>query len=198
MLSPSTAQSVVFLTPLVVDLEALELNALGVGVDRIDDASAARCVGADIDVMGGGAGEAHQRALVEHRHAKSDVRHVAGAAVGVVVDVDIARLDGLAAPLQRRANAAHIARQRTRLERRALRRLGDLVAGRVQHGGAEILGFPDQARVRHAHQLEAHLDGDGLQRAVDHIRGDRIDAGCGPIHALSLPFGLGHAVLSAS
>ena len=170
------------LDPLVVDLEALELNALGIGVDGVDDAGAARRVGADIDVMGGGRGEADERAFVEHRHAERDIGHVARAAIGVVVDVDVTGLDRLAAPLECRANAAHVARQRARLERRALRRLGDLVACRVHDGGAEILGLPDQARMRHAHELEAHLDGDRLQRAVDHVRGDRIDRSCGPIH----------------
>ena len=175
------------LDPLVVNLETLELEALGIGVHRIDDAGAARRMGADIDVMGGGAGEADQRVLAEHRHAERDVGHMARAAIGVVVDVDVARLDGLAAPLERRADPAHIARQRTRLERRALRRLGDLVAGRVQHGGAEVLGFPDQARMRHAHELEAHFDRDRLQRAVNHVRRDRIDPVCRPLRHALLP-----------
>ena len=172
---------------LVADLEALELNALGIGVDRIDDAGAARRVGADVHMMGGGRSEADQRALVKHRHAKGDIGHVARAAVGVVVDVDVARLDRLAPPRQRRANAAHIARQRPRLKRRALRRLGDLVARGVHHGRAEILGFPNQARMRHAHEPEAHLDGDGLQRAADHVRGDRIDGCRRPLHPAPLP-----------
>ena len=140
------------LDSLVVDLEALELDALRIGVDRIDDAGAARRVGADIDVMGRGPGESHQHALVEHGQAKRDIGYVARAAIGVVVDVDVARLDRLAAPLECGADPSHIARQRPRLERRALRRLRDLIPRRIHHGGAEILRLSDQARMRHAHE----------------------------------------------
>src|SRR4029078_6155436 len=43
---------------------------------------------------------------------------------------------------------------------------------------AEILGFADDARIAHAHELVAHLDRDVFQGALDDGAGDRIDTRC--------------------
>src|SRR6185295_831149 len=41
---------------------------------------------------------------------------------------------------------------------------------------SEILRLADDRGVAHAHELVAHLDGDVLERALDHRGGDRVDA----------------------
>ena len=61
----------------VVDLDRLELQALGVGIDRLDDAARARRQRADVEVMRRGGGKADQLALDEDRHDEGDVRAVA-------------------------------------------------------------------------------------------------------------------------
>jgi hypothetical protein len=58
----------------------------------------------------------------------------------------------------------------------------------------EILGFADDARIAHAHELVAHLDRDVLQRALDHGAGDRID----PRRRLLLAVGAVNVVHRAS
>ena len=58
----------------VVGLERLELEPLGVGVHGIDDAAAAGAERAYIEMVRGGDGVAHQRALVEDRHDEGHVR----------------------------------------------------------------------------------------------------------------------------
>ena len=55
---------------LVDDLERFELQALGVGVDSVDDAAAARRMRADIEVMRRRHGEADQRLALEDRDAE--------------------------------------------------------------------------------------------------------------------------------
>ncbi len=50
-----------------------------------------------IEMMRRGDGEAEQRLAVEHRHAEGDVGAVRGAAVGIVVDDDVARPEHVAA-----------------------------------------------------------------------------------------------------
>ena len=159
----------------VVGLERLELEALGIGVHRIDDAAAARAERADIEMMRGGDGVADQRAVAEDRHDEGHVRPVARAVIGGVVDDDVALMEGLAALLENLVHPLHVARDRPRLERRRVHRFTELTAVAVDDRRPEILGFADDRGIRHAHELPAHLDRDALQRALDHAGGDGVD-----------------------
>ena len=114
--------------------------------------------------------------VVEDRHAEADVGPVRGAAVGVVVHDDVAGRGSSRRAPRAAEDAAHVAGDRPRLQRRALRAFAELPALGVGERGAEILGLADDAGVAHPHQLVAHLDGDVLERAVDDRGGDRIDA----------------------
>ena len=159
----------------VVDLDRLELQALGIGVDRLDDAARAGRQRADVEMMRRRCGEGDQASADEHRHDEGDVRAVAGAGIGVVVHDDVAGADHVAALLQRLQDAADVARDRPRLQRRRLRRFGEAAALGIDQRRAEILRLADDRGVAHAHQLVAHLDRDVLERALDHRGGDRVD-----------------------
>ena len=80
MLSRSMCQTASLRRPCSYDLDRLELQSFGIGVDRIDDAAAARRVRADVEVVRGRDREADQLAAVEHRHAERHVGAVRGAA----------------------------------------------------------------------------------------------------------------------
>jgi hypothetical protein len=161
---------------LIDDLDRLELQPLGVGVDRIDDAAASRRMRADVEVMRRGDREADQVATVKHWHAERHVGAVRGAAIGIVVHDHVAGTEYLAPRLESLADAADIAGDRTRLQRRAHLALAQLPPLGVGQRRAEILGFADDARIAHAHELVAHLDRDVLQRPLNDCAGDRIDA----------------------
>ena len=66
---------------LVDDLDRLELQSLGIGVDRIDDAAAPRSMRANVEMVRRGDREADQIAAVEDRHAERHVGAVRGAAI---------------------------------------------------------------------------------------------------------------------
>jgi hypothetical protein len=161
---------------LVVDLERAESQPLGIRVRADHDADAARLARADVEVVRRRHREANQRAVVEDRHAETDVGAVRGAVVRVVVDDHVARLEGVAARLERADDAAHVAGDRPGLQRRALRAFAELPPTRVADRGAEVIGLADDARIRHPHELVAHLDRDVLERALDDARGDGVDA----------------------
>ena len=60
--------------PLLENLDRLELEPFGIGVDGVDDAGAAGRQRADIEMMRGRYGKADQFAVEKDRHAKGDVR----------------------------------------------------------------------------------------------------------------------------
>ena len=159
----------------IVDLDRLELQALGIGVDRLDDAAGAGRQRADVEMVRRGRGKGDQAALHEDRHDEGYVGPVARTGIGIVVHDDVARSDDFAARGQDALDAAYVARDRAGLQRRRLGRFGQAAAFRIDERRTEILRFADDRRVAHAHQLVAHLDGDVLQRALDHAAGDRID-----------------------
>ena len=72
MLSRMMRQTIVP-TPLVLDLDGVEQQALGVRVGRVDDAAAARRQRAEVEVVRGGDGEADQLGPEEDRHDEADV-----------------------------------------------------------------------------------------------------------------------------
>ena len=130
---------------------------------------------ADIQVVRGGHRPADQAVVQEDRHREGDVRPVAAAGIGVVVHDHVAGADLLAAQREIFPDAADIAGDRAGLQRRRLLRLGQLVVVGVDQRGAEILRFPDDRGIGHAHELVAHLDGDVLQRALQDAGGHRVD-----------------------
>ena len=95
--------------------------------------------------------------------------------VGRVVHEHVARLDALAALLEAAQDAAHVARDGAELQRRGVGRLGQLAPLRVEQRGAEVLGLADDRGVAHARQPPAHLQGDRLQRAAQHLGVDGAD-----------------------
>ncbi len=159
----------------LVDLDGLELQALGVRVDGVDDAAGAGVEGADVEVVGGRDGVADELAVDERGHAERDVGAVRGAVVGRVVHQHVALLDDLAALLEAAQDAAQVAGDGAELERGGVGRLGELAPLRVEQRRAEVLGLADDRRVAHARQPPAHLQGDGLQRAAQHLGVDRAD-----------------------
>jgi hypothetical protein len=97
---------------LVDDLDRLELEALRVGIDGIDDAAASRRQRADIQVVGGRHGEADEPLVLEHRHAEGDIRAVRCPAIGIIVHDDVARTNDVAARRKAPQYAPHISRDR--------------------------------------------------------------------------------------
>src|SRR5262249_51313142 len=81
----------------VVDLDGLELQPFSIGVERVDDATAARTEGADVQMVRCGAGESNELAVVEQRYDEGDIRTVARTRVGIVVHNDVARCERLTA-----------------------------------------------------------------------------------------------------
>ena len=115
--------------------------------------------------------------LEEHRHAEGDVRAMARAAIGVVVHDHVARPDRLAARLQSSSGCRGCSRGSGRTAAASTSCI------RTAAGpSASVSAVPKSSDSRmidgiaHSHELVAHLDGDVLQRAVDHGGGDRIDA----------------------
>ena len=160
---------------LLLDLDRVELEALGVRVGRVDDPARARCQRAEIEVVGGGRRVGDELAAVEDGDDEADVGLVRRAVVGVVVDDDVARPPLLADLGKASVDAADVAGERAGLQRRGLRRLRELPRLGVADHAAEVLGLADDRRVGHPRQLVAHLDRDRLQRARDHRGGDRVD-----------------------
>ena len=166
-----------------VDLDGLETQAFGVAIDGIDDAAAAGRVRADVEVVSRRDRKAGQLPAMERRNHEGHVRAVRGAGVRIIVHEDVARLDRLAAFGKQTAEAADVAGDRARLQRRALLGLGQLAVLHIDERSAEILRFADDAGIGHAHELVAHLDRNVLQRALNDTRSDRIDFLIGGIGA---------------
>ena len=136
-------------------------------VDEVD--GQAGIGAADVEHVRRRAGEADQLALVEDRDHDRHVRRVRGAAVGVVVEDDVALVDVVA---EDRDHVLDDLRHRAHEHRRRVR-LGQLVALRVEDAGAEVLGLADDRRVGHAVEDAGHLLGDGGEGAADHAHEDR-------------------------
>ena len=98
--------------------------------------------------------------------------HVALAPVGIVVDEDVARTEGIEAdlvehPLHRvLAGAEH---------RRAELRLPDEVAAEIEHHAGEIEPFIEDGGVAGPHHRGAHLAADIDERVVDDAQRHGID-----------------------
>jgi hypothetical protein len=164
------------LAAVLVDAHRLELEPFCVGVDRVDDAAASRRQRADVEMVRRRHRKAGELLVVKDRNDETDVGAVRGAAIGVVVHEHVAGFHPVAALFQFAQNAGDVAGDRAGLERRAHRAFAKLAAGRVGQRGAEILAFADDARIAHAHELVAHLDGDVFKRPVDDRCEERINA----------------------
>ena len=93
-----------------------------------------------------------------------DVRRVGGAAVGVVVEDDVAVVDVVA---EERNHVLDDLRHRTH-EHGCRVGLGQLVALMVEDARAEVLRFADDRRVGHAVEHPCHLLGDRRKCTADH------------------------------
>src|SRR3984885_15206241 len=98
-----------------------------------------------------------------------------GAAIRIVVHDHVAGTKLVAALFEALADAADVSGDGTGLQRRAHLAFAELAPLRVRERRAEILRLADDARIAHAHELVAHLDGDAFKRALDHRAGDRVD-----------------------
>ena len=112
--------------PVLLDLDRVELQPLGVGVAGIDDAARAGRERAEVQVVGGCGRESDQLALVEHRDGERDVGAVGGAVVAVVVHHHVPGPPLLADLGEATVDAADVAGDRTGLQRRRLARLAQL------------------------------------------------------------------------
>ena len=158
------------LAPLV-KLHALEQHALGEHIRHVDDeAGRGR---ADIHVVRRVGREADQLALVEDRRHGGNVRRVAGTVIGVVVDHDVAGLPGV---VQGLVDPPQVGRDRADVHRRRIR-FAERVEVAIEEPGAQVLRLPDDRRVGHAVEHMPHLFRDRVQRAADHLEGDRVDLG---------------------
>ena len=173
---PQDLPDEVVLAPFLLDLDRVELEALGKRVRRVDDAAASGRQRAEVEMVGRRRREADELVRVEDRHDEADVGLVRRAVVGMVVDDDVARLPFQPELGEAAVDAGDVARDRSRLQRCRLRGLTELAPVRVAEDAAEVLRLADDRGVGHAGQLVAHLDRDRVERAGDHRGGDRVDA----------------------
>ena len=167
----------------LVELDAVDQQALGVEVDEVD--VEARRGGADVDQVRGGGGESEQAPFVENGQRHAHVGGVRCPVVRVVVKDDVAVVD---VALQRAHEPADVERQGADVHGRALA-LAQLAPGRVEQPAAEVLGLADDAGVGHAVEHLRHLAGDRVERPADHPQGDHVDAG--PVDGLRRENGRG-------
>ena len=125
-------------------------------------------------MMRGGHREADKPTVVERGHDERDVGAVARPGIGVVVHDHVAGANLVAAFRHLAKHSLHVAGDGTGLQRGGLGRLREPLTGRIHQAGSEVLGFADDGRVRHSHELVAHLRRDVLERALDDARGDRV------------------------
>ena len=85
-----------------------------------------------------------------------------GAAIRIVVHDHVAGTELVAALFEALADAADVSGDGTGLQRRAHLAFAELAPLRVRQRRAEILQLADDARIAHAHELMAHLDGNAL------------------------------------
>jgi hypothetical protein len=104
---------------LVVDFERLELQALGIGIDRLDDA-AQPGDSAPMSRWCAGGGKADQRPWTNTGTMKATSGPWLAPEIGVVVHDDVARPELSPRPASDFQDAADIAGDRARLERRRL------------------------------------------------------------------------------
>ena len=155
---------------LAVEFDAGEQHALGKDIGNIDDES--RRGRADVDVVRGVGREADDLALPEDGDGDENIRAVTRAMVGVVVDDDVALvplaiLQGLLNPLEVSRDGADVQRGRIRF--------GQGVEIGVEQARAQVFGFPDDRRERHAIEHVAHFLRRRVKGAADHLQGDGID-----------------------
>ena len=160
---------------LLDDLDRLELQTLGIRVDRVDDAAASRGMGADIEMVGGGDREADQVVAVEYRHENATSGPCDAPPYGSLCMITS---PGRISRRGRRAASGCRAHSPGSGPTAAacsscIRKLAAFGVGQRR---AEILELADDAGIAHAHQLVAHLDGDVLERALDDRAGDGVDA----------------------
>mmetsp|Transcript_29434 Transcript_29434/g.62455 ORF Transcript_29434/g.62455 Transcript_29434/m.62455 type:complete len:721 (+) Transcript_29434:2074-4236(+) len=120
------------------------------------------------------AGESNEVSLIKDRHDEANVRAVRGPAVGVVVHDDVPFLENFTSLFHDLADAPDVARNGPALQWGGLLGLGQLVSVGTHEGRAKVPALPDDARVGHALELVAHLDGDVLQLAANDGRGDGV------------------------
>ena len=111
---------------LLLDLDRVELQPLGVRIRRVDDPTRARSQRAEVEVVRRRRRERDELAAVEDRHDEGDVWPVRRTVVGVVVDHDVARPPLLAELGEAPVDSTHVAGDGARLKRRRLGRLAEL------------------------------------------------------------------------
>ena len=153
----------------LIELHALEKHALGEHVRHVDDE--ARRGRADIHMVCRVGRVAHELVVVEDRRHRGDVRRVARAVIGMVVNHDIAGLPGV---VQGFVDPPKVGRDGADMHRRRIR-FAKRIEVAVEEPGAEILRLPNDRRVGHAVEHMPHLLRDRVQCTADHLQGDRVD-----------------------
>ena len=154
----------------LVPLETVVDLRLGVHVERIRVDTRIRTT--DVGDVSGDGSKAEQLALPQDRHSHRDIWRMRRTQIGVVVDDDVAFLQLVL--INAMQEAADVPRQRTNVHRRRLG-LAKLATLSVEQARAEILGFADDRRVRHAEQHARHLLCNCIERTTEHAERDRID-----------------------
>ena len=125
---------------------------------------------ADLGDMGDVGGVADQRAVDEDRLHQQMLRHVALAAVRIVVDDHVALLDRL-------LHLLHAERHRVQAgadDRRVHLGLAHHAQVAVEQAAREVPRFAEDRRIRGAHHGAFHLVADVAERVVDHRERDRV------------------------
>ncbi len=132
--------------------------------------------------MGGSHGESNQRIAIKDRDTEGHIRPMRRAVVRRVVHDYVAGAELFLTFSEDALNAAHITGDWSQLQRSAKSRLAQLLAFRIEQRSPEVLRLPDNAGIRHAGQLVAHLHGNIFQSSPNNLCRDRIDAAPGLDH----------------
>ena len=140
------------------EAEALLVDLTGVAGERT------RSQAADLGDVPDRRGEPEQLALVEDALEQHVLREVAPAAVGVVVDPDVARAERVGAELLEHPADAEV---RGAEHRRVVLGLRDHPAGAVEERADEVEALVEDRGVRRLHHGDPHLAADAPQPVVE-------------------------------
>ena len=135
---------------------------------------AARGDAADVAMVGHGAGPADQFLRSEHRLDDVEIgQMLAGRAVGIVEEVDVARRRGRPMIADQKRQAVG---EGAELDGQG-QALGDDLAIAIGDRGGVVHRIAHHGRIGRAHDDQRHLVGDRAERVLDYLEGDRIDVG---------------------
>ena len=157
-----------------LDLHGRQEQALLEDLGRVAGEAAGR-LGADLRHVRDVRDEGDELALPEHRLQQHVLGHVAGAAVRVVVQDDVALVERVEPELLDRPLDGELDRADLRGAELGLR---EHVARRVEDDAREVERLVEDRRVGRRHHRHAHVAAAARQVVVDHRERDRIEVWC--------------------